>query len=201
MNNSQVGKLIRGLRAEKNMTQRQLADRMGVTAQAISKWERGLGGPDISLLPDLSEILGVNIEKILAGDLQPNENDRGNMKRIKFYVCPDCGGVLAATGEAEISCCGRKLTPQEPHQPDADHRLQVETVENEYYITCSHDMTRAHYISFIAYVTADRLLLTRLYPEWDAGIRIPQMYGGTLYAYCTRHGLTAEKHGLAVKKR
>ncbi len=192
MNNNQVGKLIRGLRVEKSMTQRQLAEQMGITEQAVSKWERGLGGPDISLLPDLSEILGVNIEKILAGDLQSNDNDRGNMKKIKFYVCPDCGGILTATGEAEISCCGRKLKKLEPHQPKAEHRLRVETVEEEYYITCSHEMTRSHFIRFIAYVTADKLLLTRLYPEWGVEIRIPKLHGGTLYSYCTQHGLAVE---------
>ncbi len=193
MNNIRVGSLIRELRLEKNFTQRQLAQQMDITEQAVSKWERGLGGPEISLLPALSEILGVNIEQILAGDLQPNDNDRGNMKRIKFYVCPDCTGVLASMGEAEISCCGRKLKKLEPHQPDADHCLRIEAVENDYYITCRHEMTRSHYISFIAYVTADKLLLTRLYPEWDAAIRLPKMYGGTLYSYCTQHGLAAEK--------
>ena len=126
MNNIRVGSLIRELRLEKNLTQRQLAQQMGITEQAVSKWERGLGGPEISLLPVLSEILSVNIEQILAGDLQPNDNDRGNMKRIKFYVCPDCTGVLASMGEAEISCCGRKLKKLEPHQPDADRRVQYD---------------------------------------------------------------------------
>lgn len=192
MDNFQVGKLIRDLRVGKNMTQRQLAEQMGITDQTVSKWERGLGGPDISLLPDLSEILGVNIERILAGNLNPNDNDRGNMKKIKFYVCPDCGGVLTSTGDAEISCCGRKLKKLEPHKPDTKHRLKVEPVEDDLYITCSHEMTRSHYISFIAYVTADKLLMTRLYPEQGAEIRIPKMYGSTLYSYCTQHGLAVE---------
>lgn len=193
MDNSQIGKLIRDLRAEKKMTQRQLAERMGITEQAVSKWERGLGSPDISLLSDLSEILGVNIEKILAGDLQPNDHDRGNMKKVKFYVCSDCGGILTATGEAEISCCGRKLAKLEVCPVDEGHRLQVESVENDYYITCAHEMSRSHYISFVAYVTSDKLLLTRLYPEQDAEIRIPKLYGGMLYYYCTKHGLMAEQ--------
>lgn len=193
MDNSQIGKLIRDLRAEKSMTQRQLAEQLYITEQAVSKWERGLGSPDISLLSNLSEILGVNIEKILAGDLQPNDNDRGNMKRIKFYVCPNCGGVLTSTAEAEISCCGRKLQSLEARPADDSHHLQVGPVENDYYITCSHEMTRAHYISFIAYVTPDKLLLTRLYPEQGAEISIPKLYGGILYHYCTQHGLMVEK--------
>lgn len=98
MDNDQVGRLIFSLRREKEMTQQQLADLLGITNRAVSKWERGPGSPDIALLPDLSQILGVNIEKILAGNLQPNESDRGNMKNIKFYVCQDCGGVLTSTG-------------------------------------------------------------------------------------------------------
>jgi transcriptional regulator with XRE-family HTH domain len=193
MDNDQVGKLIRNLRIEKQMTQRQLAEQLDITEQAVSKWERGCGSPDISLLPNLSDILGINIEKILAGNLQPNDDDRGNMKRIKFYVCPDCGGVLISTGEGEISCCGRKLPSLEALPSSGAHRLRVESVEDDYYITCAHEMSRSHYISFIAYVMTDKLLLTRLYPEQGAEIRIPKMYGGTLYYYCTQHGLMVEK--------
>ncbi|MFC7682142.1 helix-turn-helix domain-containing protein [Paenibacillus sp. GCM10028914] len=189
MDSSQIGKLIRSLRVEKNMTQLQLATRMNISDKAVSKWERGLGNPDVSLLPELSEILGVNIEKILAGDLQPNEDDRGNMKRTKFFVCPNCGGVLTSVGDAEISCCGRKLDKLEPKTTDQEHCLHVEEIEFDYYITFSHEMTRTHYISFIAYVTPDKMLLTRLYPEQGPEIRIPKMYGGTLYFYCTQHGL------------
>lgn len=189
MDNSRVGSLIRSLRNEKNMTQRQLAEPLGVTEQAVSKWERGLGGPDISLLPGLSEILGVNIEKILAGDLQPNDDDRGNLQRIKFYVCPGCGGILTSTGEAEISCCGRKLAKLELQPADEGHSLRIEPAEDEYYVVCNHEMSRTHYISFIACVTADKLLLTKLYPEQEAEIRIPWMHGAALYSYCTQHGL------------
>lgn len=194
MNNSQMGKLIRDLRVEKGMTQRQLAESLNVTEQAVSKWERGRGAPDVSLLSTLSGILGVHIEKILAGDLRPNNSDKGNMKKIKFYVCPDCGGVLTATGEAEISCCGRKLPSLVAHPADEAHRLRVEPVETDYYITCSHEMTRGHYISFIACVTPDKLLLTRMYPEQGAEIRIPQMRTGTLYHYCTQHGLMVSEY-------
>ncbi|MFV0363426.1 MAG: helix-turn-helix domain-containing protein [Suipraeoptans sp.] len=189
MVNSQIGNLIFKLRLEKQMTQRQLAEKLGITEQAVSKWERGLGSPDISLLSDLSQILGVNIDKMLAGDLQPNDIDGGNMKRIKFYVCPECGGVLTSTGEAEISCCGRKLNRLIAKTADEEHRLVVDKVENDYYITCSHEMTKNHYISFIAYVTIDKLLLTKLYPEQNAEIRIPQIHGGKIYYYCTQHGL------------
>jgi transcriptional regulator with XRE-family HTH domain/desulfoferrodoxin (superoxide reductase-like protein) len=189
VDNSQVGKLIRGLRAEKGMTQRQLAEQMGITEQAVSKWERGLGGPEISLLPALSSILGVNIEKILAGELQPNDNDRGNMKRIKFYVCPDCGGILTSTGEAEISCCGRKLNALKAEKGNENHMMNIQKVEDDYYVTVDHEMSKEHYISFVAYVGYDRVLLVRLYPQQNAEVRFPQMQGSKIFAYCNRHGL------------
>jgi len=94
------------LRKEKNMTQKELADAMSLSDRTISKWERGMGCPDVSLLSELSKTLGVNIEKILSGDLNPNDKDGGNMKKLKFYVCNTCENVLFSTGKADISCCG-----------------------------------------------------------------------------------------------
>ena len=102
MDCSKVGNLIYTLRTEKGMTQKALANAMNISDRTISKWERGAGCPDVSLLRELSDILGVNIEKILLGDLEPNKKDGGNMKRIKFYVCPVCGNVISSTGMAEI---------------------------------------------------------------------------------------------------
>ncbi len=188
MDCSKVGNLILTLRQEKKMTQKQLADLMNISDKTISKWERGLGCPDVSLLADLSKILGVNIEKILAGNLHPNDADRGNMKRIKFYVCPICGGILTSTGQAEISCCGRKLEVLIPKLAEAQHKLLVEEIEDDFFITVSHDMERAHFISFVAFVTFDRVLIVKLYPEQGAEVRFPKMYGGKFYFYCTLHG-------------
>ena len=62
MDCKKVGSLILELRKEKNMTQKQLADLMNISDKTISKWERGLGCPDISLIPDLAQIFGVNID-------------------------------------------------------------------------------------------------------------------------------------------
>jgi len=77
-----IGKLILRLRKEKNMTQKMLADAMNLSDRTISKWERGVGCPDISLLSELSDIFGVNLEKILAGDLYPNDKEVGNLKKV-----------------------------------------------------------------------------------------------------------------------
>lgn len=193
MDCSKVGNLIYRLRRENNMTQKQLADTMNISDKTISKWERGLGCPDVSLLGELSDILGVNIEKLLSGDLAPNPVDGGNMNKIRFYVCPDCGNVLTGTGEAEISCCGRRLMPLEARKVDEAHDLTAEVVEEDYYITFSHEMSKTHYISFAAYVTTDKLLLIKLYPEQEAAIRFPRLYGGRLYYYCSKHGLYVSK--------
>jgi DNA-binding XRE family transcriptional regulator/desulfoferrodoxin (superoxide reductase-like protein) len=189
MDCAKVGELICRLRKEQGLTQKQLADRLNISDRTISKWERGLGCPDVSLLHELSEALNVNIEKILEGDLSPNRVDGGNMKRLKFYVCPSCGNIVTATGDAEISCCGRKLAPLVPKPCDAEHCLKVETVEDDYYVTFSHAMEKDHYINFVAYVACDRMLLVRLYPEQGGEVRFPKLYGGRFYFGCSRHGL------------
>ena len=189
MDCGKVGKLILNLRKEKEMTQKELADAMNISDRTISKWERGIGCPDVSLLHELSVILGVNIEKILVGDLEPNDADGGNVKRIKFYVCPSCKNALLGTGEAEISCCGRKLEPLAARQEDELHKMAVSEVENDFYIMLQHEMTKDHSISFVAYVSPDRVLFIKLYPEQAAEARFPKMYGGDLYYYCNQHGL------------
>ena len=67
MDYSKTGFLIASLRKEKGLTQKELADKLGITDRAVSKWERGLGCPDISLLDDLSRILNISILEILKG--------------------------------------------------------------------------------------------------------------------------------------
>ena len=189
MDCSRVGKLIFDLRKEKKLTQKQLANAMNISDKTISKWERGLGCPDVSLLKSLSDILGVHIEKILLGNLDPNDIDGGNMKRIKFYACPNCGNILTTTGEAAISCCGRKLLPLIAKSADDLHKINVEEIEDDFYITFKHEMTKKHYLTFFAYVTCDRVLLIKLYPEQGGEVRFPKRQRGTLYYCCKEHGL------------
>lgn len=193
MDCKKVGKLIYERRKESGFTQKQLADKMNISDRTISKWERGLGCPDISLLHELSNILEVNIEKILSGELEPNSADGGNMKRIKFYVCPVCGNILTSTGEATVSCCGRKLNAMDAQPANEEHKLTIETVDDEYYITFSHEMNKDHFLNFIAFVGYDRVLLVRLYPEQSGEVRIPKMRKGMLYFGCSQHGLWCSK--------
>ena len=189
MDLEKTGQLLCRLRKEKGMTQKQVADSLNISAKTVSKWECGGGFPDVSILRELSGLFGVNSEQILSGSMEKNEEENGNMKRIKFYVCPSCGSIMTASGETEISCCGRKLNALEVKQCDEKHCLNVEKVENDFYITFDHEMTKEHYLNFIAYVGVDRMMLVRLYPEQGGEVRFPQMYGGKLYFGCNKHGL------------
>ena len=87
MDCKKTGSLIRALRKEKGYTQKALADQIGVSIQAVSKWERGLGCPDVSLLPDLSRELGVMAEDLLRGELSAREPVGGNMKKVGLIFC------------------------------------------------------------------------------------------------------------------
>ena len=189
MDCKKIGKLILELRKDKNMTQKQLADLMNISDKTISKWERGLGCPDISLLPDLAQILGVNVDKILEGEINSNELAGGNMNKIKFYVCPQCNNLVTSTGEIDISCCGKKIEALSASKADDNHKLNIEPVEDELYITSNHDMKKDHYISFVAYVKGDRVLIVKQYPEWNLQVRFRKQGHGKLYFYCINHGL------------
>ncbi|MCI9170691.1 MAG: helix-turn-helix domain-containing protein [Lawsonibacter sp.] len=187
MDQIKTGTLIRTLRTQKGLTQKALAEAVGVGDKAVSKWERGLGCPDVSLLPKLSQVLGVGLEALLSGALDANDQERGNMKKMKFYVCPGCGNLITAATEASVSCCSRTLLPLEPQKPEEP--LSVEKIDDSWFISSPHPMTKEHYVSFAALLTGDTLFLRRLYPEWDLQTRIPAFGHGILLWYCTQHGL------------
>lgn len=189
MDNSKIGQLIHKLRTENHLTQLELANQIGVSDKAVSKWERGLGCPDVSLLPELSRILNVDLENLLSGELDTNEALGGNMKKLSFYICPVCGNVITAMTDTAVSCCGKKLKAVQPQKANDDEKLSVEVVENDYYITSGHPMTKEHYIAFVALLTGDSIMLRKQYPEWDLQVRIPSFAHGKLLWYCTEHGL------------
>ena len=187
MDQTKTGGLIRALRTQKGLTQKALAEAIGVGDKAVSKWERGLGCPDVSLLPEISRVLGVGLETLLSGSLDANDQERGNMKKLNFYVCPDCGNLITAATEVGVSCCGRTLLPLEPQK--SEEPLSVEKIDDSWFVSSSHPMTKDHYVSFVALLTGDTLFLRRLYPEWDLQTRIPAFGHGILLWYCTQHGL------------
>ena len=184
-----VGSLILELRKEKNMTQKQLADLMNISDKTISKWERGLGCPDISLIPELAQIFGVNIDILLSGEINSNDVVGGNMNKLKFYVCTQCGNMMTATGNAQISCCGKKLEALEAKKVDDKHKLIVEPVEDELYVTTEHDMTKEHYVSFVAALSAGKIQMIKLYPEGNAEARFKINGVKKILFYCNRDGL------------
>lgn len=111
------------------------------------------------------------------------------MRNVKFYVCPICGNVLTATGASEVSCCGRKLTALIPESADDAHKIKMEQIENDYYITSNHEMMKEHHLSFFAVVGIDRVLLVKLYPEQSGELRIPYIPRAKIYSYCTKDEL------------
>ena len=184
-----TGSVIRKLRENKNMTQEELALKIHVSSKAISKWETGQGFPDISLIESLAQALGISVIELLSGEDIQNSNRSFNMLRSKFYVCPVCGNVINATGEAVISCCGLTMPPLEAEETDDEHVISVENIEDEFYVTVDHPMTKEHFISFLAAVSDQDIQLVKLYPEGNAECRFRKSCVRKIYAYCNRHGL------------
>lgn len=184
-----TGSAIRTLRERRRLTQAQLAERISVSDKAVSKWETGRGLPDVSLLEPLSTALGVSLPELLSGEQVRNVNRSANLLRARFYVCPLCGNILHAAGDALISCCGLPLPPLEAEEPDPSHTVSLQPVEDEFYLTFRHPMSKDHFLSFAAWRTGDRLELVKLYPEGGAETRLRCRGQGVLLWYCNRHGL------------
>ena len=193
MNNYVTGGAIRLLREKKGYTQKQLAERLMVSDKAVSKWESGRGLPDISLIEPLAKNLCISVAELLSGECIQNTNRHGNMNKSRFYVCPVCGNVIFAAGEGAFSCCGVQLPPLEREEDDAEHVILTERMEDDFFVSLSHPMEKTHYISFFAYVSADRVQLVKLYPEQNAEARFPIRGRGMLYAYCNHHGLFGKR--------
>ncbi len=193
MDNYITGATIRRLREAKGLTQTQLAEQIGVSSKAVSKWETAKGLPDITLIEPLSQALGVSVMELMSGDTVINKNISSNILRSKFYVCPVCGNVIRTTGDTVISCCGIALPPLEAEDTDEAHEITVEKVEDEHFFTVNHEMSKTHFISFIAYLTSDRVQFVKFYPEGNAETRLQLRGRGYLYIYCNRHGLLKKK--------
>lgn len=189
MNPYITGAGIKVLREKYHLTQAELAQKLNVSDKTVSKWETAKGYPDITLLEPIAEVFGVSVTELLSGAAVTNRNTSGNMLRSKFYVCPICGNTIHSMGEAVISCHGIQLLPSEAEPADANHKLSVEIVEDEYDIRFDHPMTKKHYISFVAAVSSDRLQMVRLYPEGDAQVRFPIRGIKRIYYSCNRDGL------------
>lgn len=189
MNQYVTGAMIKRLREGRKMTQQQLAEKLGVSDKTVSKWETSRGYPDISLVEDLADALGVSIIELFAGDNVVNTNRSFNMKKMKFYVCPICGNMIQSTGEAVVSCCGIVLPALEAEHEDEEHQIHFTRVEDEYFVSIPHEMSKSHYISFMVAVKDDGVEIKKLYPEGNAEARFKIRGTRYLLYYCNLHGL------------
>jgi len=189
MDKQKTGAMIRVLRKEKGYTQQQLAEMLNVSAKTISKWETAAGYPDISMITKLAQVLNTTSEQLLQGDLPKVFQNGENMKRVQFYQCDVCGNLLSSTGNATVSCCGRKLLPLKVQSMDECHVMHIEEFDDDSFITFTHDMTKMHYIRFVAWASYDRIMLVRMYPEQNAELHINLPRRGELYVCCSKDGL------------
>ena len=109
-----IGKRIAELRKKKDMTQFELADRMGISYQAVSNWERGNSMPDISKLPELAEIFGVTVDEILGGSnpvvekvaagepVQPTEYTQEELKEAAKVLRPSQVEEIAENAKDDL---------------------------------------------------------------------------------------------------
>ena len=189
MNNYITGKIIKELREKQKLTQIELANMIGVSDKAVSKWETGKGLPDITLIEPLSKALKVSIIELMHGEYIINQNKSSNLLKSKFSVCPICGNIIYTMGENINSCCGINLPILEAESENKRHTINCEIIENEYFVSMEHDMTKEHFVSFFAYVTNDRCEIVKLYPEQNAEARFFRRGNGIIYAYCNKDGL------------
>lgn len=193
MNQYVTGTVIKELREKNHFTQAELAEKLNVSDKTISKWETGKGYPDITLLEPIANVFGVSVTELISGNAVSNRNVSGNMKRSKFYVCPVCGNVIHSMGEAVIHCHGVLLCPAEAEDTDDNHEMIVERVEDEYFVQIEHEMTKQHYISFIAAISSDRIQMVKLYPEGNAEARFKLNGVKEIFFYCNKDGLFCVK--------
>ena len=82
MNQIKIGEFISSQRRKNNLTQAALAEKLGITDRAVSKWERGKGLPDVSLMLDLCEILGITVNELLNGEKISMENNNQKNEQL-----------------------------------------------------------------------------------------------------------------------
>ena len=189
MNNYIIGKVIKELRERKNLTQLELANIICVSDKTISKWETGKGLPDISLIEVLAKSLDVSVIELMNGEYIDNHNKSSNILKSNFSVCPICGNIIYSMGKNLNSCCGINLPTLEGEIENDKHIINIQLIDDEYYISVNHEMTKKHYISFIAYVTMNRCEIIKLYPEQNAEVRFFNNGKGIIYIYCNKDGL------------
>lgn len=121
MNPEKTGNFINELRSKLNLTQKALAEKINVTDKAVSKWERGDGFPDISVMQSLAEVLGVSVEEIMNGELNKPLQD-GNTVLTQEQLRQM--GLL----EPEREINGKKLKLYDFKRPDVISKSQMREI-------------------------------------------------------------------------
>lgn len=98
MKKQTLGMMISSLRKEKGMTQLQLAEIMGVTDKAVSKWERDLSAPDVNSIPKLAETFGITVDELMQVKTETKENINHN--KVDEIIDTALKGIGAAMGVA-----------------------------------------------------------------------------------------------------
>lgn len=131
----------------------------------------------------------VNLD--LSGDVLTirSARDSATMADVNFYVCPVCGNILYGTGNVQLNCHGHNLEALVPKSPEGIMDFSIETVEDEYYVTVNHEMSKQDYISFMASVSADRVQVVKLFPEGMAEARFKKGLTRYIYFYSEKDGL------------
>ena len=187
MDYQKIGLMIRKLRTDKHLTQAELAELLHVSNKTVSKWECGSGCPEVSMFPALSKVLDVDFAALFSGETAEKPTDSGNLRKLQFYICPNCGNLITSTSDAAVSCCGKVLLPQRLQR--AGEEIKVQLIDREYQISSDHEMSREHYITFLALRSSEQILLRKLYPEWDLELHMPYIPGAMLIWHCNQHGL------------
>ncbi|MBU5668861.1 helix-turn-helix domain-containing protein [Peptoniphilus sp. MSJ-1] len=189
MNQYVTGLMIKELREKNKMTQKELAEKLSVSDKTISKWERGNGYPDITLLEPIADAFSVSVSELISGVVVNNSNRAANIMKSKFYICPVCGNIIHSVGNTVVHCHGIKLEPEIAEETDEMHKIFIEKIENEYYVRIEHEMTKKHYISFIAAISSGKIEMEKLYPQGDAYARFKMDGVKRIIFYCNRDGL------------
>ena len=93
MNQEKIGKFIAECRKEKNLTQLELAEKLNISNRAVSKWETGKNCPDVSIMLELCDILGINVNELLSGERIIMQKEKANKMKRKLETL---WGVTAA---------------------------------------------------------------------------------------------------------
>ncbi len=89
MDQSKIGKFIAECRKDKELTQMQLAEKLGITDKAISKWERGIAMPDTAIMLELCEILGISVNELLSGERLNMENNSQKNEQLLLEMAKE----------------------------------------------------------------------------------------------------------------